>query len=71
MYMIKFLFIFELLFSSLYRLDVDEQKVRQVIENPTEEAVNFRIARLILDRQRQRMRTKQQYKPPKIEGWEY
>ena len=59
----------ELLLSSLYRLDVSEQKINQALL-PTNDLVPAQaIAKLILDRQKQRIRTRLTYQQPDIEGW--
>lgn len=61
----------EMLFSLLYRLDVSEKKVDEVMKGgrysvPT----NVALAKLIIQRQEERLRTKKQYKQDKIDGWE-
>ena len=64
----------ETLFSLLYRLDVSEKKTRAALDPSAEEAANICIARLIIERQKQRIFTKQHYKQPKpddLEGFEY
>ena len=64
----------ESLFSLLYRLDVSEKKTRAALEPTAEEPANIAIARHIIDRQKQRIFTKQQYKQPKsddLDGLEF
>ncbi|MBK8654334.1 MAG: hypothetical protein IPN20_10610 [Haliscomenobacter sp.] len=61
----------EFLLSLMYRLDIDERKVDWALSplspDPPEEA----IARLVLERQKQRAWTKLHYRPPILEeGWE-
>lgn len=61
----------EFLLSLMYRLDIDERKVGWALSplspDPPEEA----IARLVLERQKQRAWTKLHYRPPILEeGWE-
>ncbi len=52
-----------LLFSHLYRLDVDEHKVRHVLsENTSEIPVSYRLAKLIWERQKTRIQTKALFK---------
>lgn len=47
-----------LLMSYLYRLDVKEQLIREALSNTKEEPGNYQLARLIWDRQKQRIETK-------------
>lgn len=60
----------ELLFSYLYRLDIEEQKITKIINEPTEEPTHIALAKLIYTRQMQRVRTKQENKQEPIEGWD-
>jgi hypothetical protein len=60
----------ETLFSLLYRLDVSEKKVDQLIKYPSGEATNVSIARLIIQRQKERILTKQKYKQGPLKDWE-
>jgi hypothetical protein len=62
----------ELLFSYLYRLDVSEKAVRDILFKFKGEDAIFSIANLIWNRQKQRMETKKKYKQnDQIEGWEW
>lgn len=61
----------ELLFSYLYRLDVSESKVEHAIRNSFAEPAHLAIAKLIYDRQLQRVLTKKSIPQPPIEGWDY
>jgi hypothetical protein len=64
----------EYLMSLLYRLDVLESRIRPVFEPGAPEPVNVALARLVLERQQQRMETKSQIKPGPLEdmaGWEW
>lgn len=54
----------EWLLSLMYRLDIDENQVNAALHPLADEPVNMRLARLVLERQKQRARTKQQYQPP-------
>jgi len=61
----------ELLFNHLYRMDVDERKIRHAL-NPltvTDESVYVSIARLIYARQKLRLETKAKYKQDNIDFW--
>ena len=62
----------ELLMSSLYRLDVLEVKITAVLAPDSPVAPIEGLARLILDRQKERIATKKKYKSdPPIPGWEF
>lgn len=60
----------EFLLSSMYRLDIDEKLVRAALLPSSPIPANIAIAKLILERQKQRIYTKQFYKQPKIENLE-
>lgn len=62
----------DLLFSYLYRLDISEKKIKQGLYESDGMSPNLAIARLILERQKQRIASKKKYKQdPPIEGWEF
>lgn len=61
----------DMLLSYLYRLDVAEDHVNQALSPLNEEAPHLAIAKLILNRQKQRMQTKQKYKVTPIKDWEF
>ena len=50
----------ELLFSTLYRLDVYESKINQVLRSGEDPALG--LATLVMDRQKQKLKTKQEYR---------
>ncbi|MEM1122148.1 MAG: hypothetical protein AAGJ18_17005 [Bacteroidota bacterium] len=60
----------EFLLSSLYRLDISEKLVRTALSPSSGIPANVGIAKLILERQKKRVFTKQFYKQPKIEDLE-
>lgn len=60
----------DLLFSYMYRLDIDQDKIEEALI-PGTEPVEMQLARLILTRQMQRLATKARYKVDPIDGWEY
>ena len=60
----------DFLLSSLYRLDISEKLVRNALLPSSAVPANVGIAKLILDRQKKRVFTKQFYKQPKIEDLE-
>lgn len=61
----------DLLMSYLYRLDIPQNQILAVLRVtniiPPEES----LARLILTRQIERVKTKRKYKQDPIEGWEF
>lgn len=62
----------DLLFSYLYRLDISEPKIKQALHTSEGISPNLALARLILERQKQRIASKKKYKQdPPIEGWEF
>lgn len=60
----------EFLLSSMYRLDINEKLVREALMPSSPVPANVAIAKLILERQKQRVYTKHFYKQPKIEDLE-
>lgn len=61
----------DLLLSYMYRLDIDEGKIHFALSPLANEPAHFALARLILNRQKQRAVTKLSYKPPKLDEWEW
>lgn len=62
----------ELLMSYLYRLDVLEVKINAVLAPNSPVPPLEGLSRLILERQKERIATKQKYKSdPPIPGWEF
>ncbi len=62
------------LMSLLYRLDVLEEKIRPVLHPSALEPPHIGLARLVLERQKQRAETKLNIKPDPLEGlegWEW
>lgn len=71
-YMIEYRIDF--LMSLLYRLDVLEKDINKALHPASPEPANVALAKLVIERQKQRIRTKQTYKQPKLddmEGWEF
>ena len=60
-----------LLMSYLYRLDVKESLVRKVLSEHSSSQIVNEIAKLIFDRQMQRLRTKRQYGKTEIDDEEW
>ncbi|MBP8238385.1 MAG: hypothetical protein KAX50_00315 [Saprospiraceae bacterium] len=61
----------EYLMSLMYRLDVDELKVDRALSPAGEEPAHIALARLILDRQRQRVFTKKHYRQQFPDNWDW
>ena len=64
----------EYLMSLLYRLDVLEEKIHPVMQASAPEPAHIGLARLVLERQKQRTETKLNIKPEPLEGlegWEW
>lgn len=59
----------EFLLSLMYRMDISEAKVNEALSPASPEPANVALARLVLERQKERIRTKQQYKQDDLEGW--
>jgi hypothetical protein len=61
----------ELFFNHLYRMDVDERKVRMALSlhQDHDESVYVIIARLIYDRQKQRLESRKQFKQQDLDFW--
>ncbi len=60
----------ELLFSYLYRLDVLEKDIKNLLQNTELTDVYSAFAKLIWERQKARIKTKKEFKQSPIEGWE-
>jgi hypothetical protein len=60
----------EYLMSMLYRLDVLEKKIRPVMHPNAPEPANWGLARLVLERQKQRLETKRNIKTQPLENME-
>ena len=60
----------EQLMSALYRLDVLEEKIHPVMRPDAPEPANIGLARLVVERQKQRVSTKANVKVPPLEGME-
>ena len=56
----------EFLFSSMYRLDISEQKVKEALAPNAIVSPNIAVAKLILERQKKRVQTKHFYKQAPI-----
>lgn len=65
---------FEFLMHLMYRFDVLEHKIRDAISPENEDPANIALAKLVIERQKERIILRQKYKSPDIEdldGWEY
>lgn len=61
----------ELLMSYLYRLDILEVKLKEVLSKEATLPISEGISQLIFQRQMERVATKRKYKQDPIKGWEY
>jgi hypothetical protein len=57
----------DFLLSLMYRLDIDEQSIRAALAPDAPELANIGLAKLILQRQKDRIFTKMKYKQPPLE----
>lgn len=60
----------DLLMSYLYRLDVEEKRIKEAMDTSITPA-HVTFANLIWERQKQRIETKKKFKQNPIEGWEF
>ncbi len=60
-----------LLFSYLYRLDVKEELVEQAMNGLIDADSSLALAKIILSRQLERVKTKKSYRQDPIDGWEW
>lgn len=62
-----------LLFSYLYRMDVEEEKLQEIIQNNSPDGLPLALAKEILDRQVKRAQNKKNtpVKPISESGWDY
>lgn len=60
----------EYLMSMLYRMDVLEHKINRVMHPAAPEPAPMGLARLVLERQLQRVETKRNIKPAPLDDWE-
>ena len=58
-----------ILLSSLYRLDVYEDKIQKALKSPTVPAAEG-IARLIIERQKEKILTRKKYSSDQKDKWE-
>jgi hypothetical protein len=58
----------EFLFNIFYCMDVSEQKMHDALLPNAPEPADIGLARLMIERQKERNRTKAFYQQPKIEG---
>ncbi len=60
----------EFLFNTLYRMDVDETKMTAALSPKNPEPANITLAKIVIERQKLRLKTKQEYQQEKPEDWE-
>lgn len=59
------------LLSLMYRLDIPESRVNEALSPAHPEPANLALAKLVLERQKQRIRTKREYRQDNLDGWEW
>jgi hypothetical protein len=59
---------FTILVQFLYRIDISESRLRLLLNENTSEDTGHLLARLVLERQRQKIRTRRQFKAPQAES---
>ncbi|GEM_PF-304630 len=57
----------EYLFSLLYRNDIAEEKIAQALSLDQPQPANIALARLVLERQKERLATRQRYQSPPLD----
>ena len=60
----------DMLLSLLYRLDIEEHKINNALRLNQLVPTNVGLAKLIIERQRERNQSKEHYKVDKIDGWD-
>ena len=60
----------DLLLSTLYRLDVFERKIKDVLSGRTGEGVAEGLARLVIERQKEKIETRRKYKEDQLDSEE-
>ena len=55
---------FSKLVNTLYRIDVSETKIKKALQNCQPQESNKVIARLIIEREKQKIKTREEYKKP-------
>ncbi len=60
---------FESLMSMMYRLDISESKIRKVLSPGNPDPPSLGLAKLIIERQKQRNITKKLYKSDPLPDW--
>lgn len=61
----------DFLLSLLYRLDVSERKINEALSPGNREAANVALAKLVLERQKLRVATKQAYREKNPSSWNW
>ena len=61
----------DFLLSLMYRLDISEKKINDALLPGNEENANIAIAKLVLDRQKQRVATKRAYREKNPTNWDW
>jgi len=65
---------FDYLMHLMYRFDVLEHKIRDAIDPKNPDPANVALAKLVIQRQKERLELRKKYKSPDfddLEGWEF
>jgi len=65
---------FDFLMHLMYRFDVLEHKIRDAISPKNVDPANVALAKLVIERQKERLMLRQKYKSPDfddLEGWDF
>jgi len=65
---------FDYLMHIMYRFDVLEHKIRAAISPENVDPANVALAKLVIERQKERIRLRKEFKSPDLEdldGWEF
>lgn len=61
----------DMLLSLLYRLDIEEPKINKAMALNQLIPTNIGLARLIIERQKERNESRKKYKQDNIDGWDF
>jgi len=61
----------DMLLSLLYRLDIEEHKINKAMAMNQLIPTNVGLARLIIERQKERNESRKKYKQDNIDGWDF
>ena len=59
---------FERLLQIMYRIDIDENRFKEVFQSEESKEIVAKLARMVLDRELEKVRTRAEYKGPDASG---